>query len=184
MIDHGDHVHDLREGDPHVWLDPLKVVELVDVVEPFLAGLDPAGAADYAANAAVYREELAALDAELTESFAAIPPKRRKLVVFHDAFTYFSARYGFDVVGVVLNNPSAEPSAKEFAALAATIDEAGIGVVFAEPQFDAGLLESLAAETGVEVGMLLTDTFAEVVGSYLELMRFNRDSLVRHLASV
>jgi ABC-type Zn uptake system ZnuABC Zn-binding protein ZnuA len=27
VIDHGDHVHDLRAGDPHIWLDPLKVVE-------------------------------------------------------------------------------------------------------------------------------------------------------------
>lgn len=29
VLDHGDHVHDLRDGDPHVWLDPRKVMEMI-----------------------------------------------------------------------------------------------------------------------------------------------------------
>jgi hypothetical protein len=33
----------------------------------------------------------------------------------------------------------------------------------------------------LEVEELVTDTFSDRVASYVELMRFNRDSLVRHL---
>jgi len=182
VIDHGDHVHDLRGGDPHVWLDPLKVVEVVDVIAAHLSELDPGGAASYAANADAYRAELVALDQAYQEGLAAIPPERRKLVVFHDAYTYFAARYGFEVVGVVLRNPNAEPSAQEIVALQETIAEAGVTVVFKEPQFDAAILEQVAEETGVAVGELMTDTFAGEVDSYLELMAFNLESLITHLA--
>jgi len=183
VIDHGDHVHDLRGGDPHVWLDPLKTAEVVDAIEAFLAGLDPGGAAAYAENATAYRAQLTALDEEYRAALDRIPPERRKLVVFHDAYAYLAARYGFEVVGVVLPNPDAEPSAQEIVALQETIEETGVEVIFAEPQFDAAVLDPLAAETGVAVGQLMTDTFAGDVDTYLGLMRFNLDSLVDHLAT-
>jgi manganese/iron transport system substrate-binding protein len=183
VIDHGDHVHDLRGGDPHVWLDPLKTIEVVDAVEGHLAGLDPAGAAAYAANAGAYRAALRALDEAYRSELAAIPPERRKLVVFHDAYTYLAARYGFEVVGVVLPNPDGEPSARDLADLLAVIEASGVSVVFGEPQFDLAVLDAVAAEADVAVGMLMTDTFTPDVDTYLELLRFNLDSLVRHLAA-
>jgi len=181
VIDHGDHVHDLRGGDPHVWLDPLKAIEVVAAVEAHLAALDPAGAATYAANADAYAAELVALDAAYQAAIERIPPEQRKLVVAHDAYTYFAARYGFEVVGVVLPNPDGEPSAREIADLLATIEESGVDVIFAEPQFGSAILEHLAADAGVEVGTLMTDTFAGEVDTYLELMAFNLASLEEHL---
>lgn len=181
VVDHGDHVHDLRGGDPHVWLDPLKAIEVVTAVEAFLTGLDPIGADHYTANAAAYSSQLVDLDEAYRAALEPIPSRRRKLVVFHDAFTYFAARYGFEIVGVVLKNPDAEPSARDIVGLKETIAEAEVAVVFKEPQFDAAVLDQLAAEMGVGVGELMTDTFTAEVDSYLELMRFNLESLTEHL---
>ncbi|MDQ3443296.1 MAG: metal ABC transporter substrate-binding protein [Chloroflexota bacterium] len=113
VIDHGDHVHDLRAGDPHIWLDPTKVIEALPAIAGHLSGLDPNGAPEYDVNAATFATLLTELDAELEASFAAIPPEQRVLVVFHDAYTYFAARYGFEVVGVVVQNPEVEISAQE-----------------------------------------------------------------------
>jgi ABC-type Zn uptake system ZnuABC Zn-binding protein ZnuA len=183
VIDHGDHVHDLSGGDPHVWLDPLKTIEVVDAVAAHLAALDPAGASTYAANAAAYKAELVALDAASLAVVERIPPERRKLVVAHDAYTYFAARYGFEVVGVVLPSPAGEPSAREIAELAETIEASGVDVIFAEPQFNSAVVEQLAAEAGVEVGLLMTDTFAGEVDTYVELMEFNLASLEHHLGA-
>jgi len=183
VIDHGDHVHDLREGDPHVWLDPDRTVQVVDAVQTHLTTLDPDGQPTYAANAEVYRAELRALDEELTVAFAAIPAERRKLVVFHDAFTYFAARYDFAVVGVVLKSPSDEPSARDLRELIDAIRAAEVPVIFTEPQYDRAVVDSIAAEAGVRVGEILTDTFAPGVETYLDLMRFNRDSLVTNLTA-
>lgn len=182
VIDHGDHVHDLTGGDPHIWLDPTKVIEAMPAIVEHLSEIDPEGAESYSGNAASYLSELEALDAELEASFAAIPEERRVLVVFHDAYTYFAARYGFDVVGVVIQNPQVDISAGEVVELLRVIEEHDVPVIFAEPQFNTSVLDAIAAEADIEIGMLLSDSFGGEVDTYLEMMRFNRDSIVRYLA--
>ncbi|MGN6031355.1 MAG: metal ABC transporter substrate-binding protein, partial [Thermomicrobiales bacterium] len=123
VIDHGDHTHDLREGDPHFWLDPLKVVEAIPAIRDHLIALDPEGEAAYTEHASAYTREVEALHDDLAASFAAIPEDRRVLVVFHDAFTYFAARYEFEIVGVVMPNAEeGEVSAQEMADLIGTIE--------------------------------------------------------------
>jgi ABC-type Zn uptake system ZnuABC Zn-binding protein ZnuA len=181
VIDHGDHVHDLRAGDPHVWFDPTQVRRIVEVVRDELTRLDPAGAADWSASAAVWDAELAALDAELTAGFAAIPAEHRRLVVLHDAFAYLAARYDFEVLGFVTPAPGQEPSASDIAALIELVETAGVPAVFTEPQIEDGILRMVAAETGVEVGTLLTDSFLGEVDTYLELMRYDLAELTRLL---
>jgi len=182
VIDHGDHGHDLREGDPHIWLDPTKVIAGLRAVVAHLSKLDPDNAGAYEANAAAYAAALDTLDRELETSFAAIPPERRALIVFHDAYTYFAARYGFEVIGVVLKNPEAEISAREVVELQDIIADSDVPVIFTEPQFNTEILDIFVQVSDVEIGELLTDAFADRVGAYVELMRYNRDSLVRHLS--
>jgi manganese/iron transport system substrate-binding protein len=181
IIDHGDHVHDLTGGDPHVWLDPRRVVELVEIIVDSLVEIDPAAAEYYAANADAYVAELERLHQEYLAVIDRIPEERRQLIVFHDAYTYFEDRYGFEVIGVVLPNPHAEPSAREIADLHELIEDVGIDVVFKEPQFNAQILEQLARDQGIAVGILMTDTFTNEVTTYLDLMRFNLRSLEQHL---
>jgi zinc/manganese transport system substrate-binding protein/manganese/iron transport system substrate-binding protein len=177
VIDHGDHTHDLRGGDPHVWLDPVQGVAMGEVIAAFLAELDPAGAVQYEANAVDLAAELREIDAAYQALAAKIPADRRKLVVFHDAYTYLSARYGYEVVGVVLPNPDADPSAQQAADLVETIRTEQINVVFAEPQFSSTVLDAIAAEAGVEVRLLITDTLTDDVQTYPDLLRFNLRAL-------
>jgi zinc/manganese transport system substrate-binding protein/manganese/iron transport system substrate-binding protein len=157
------------------------VLSMIAVVEAHLDTIDPSGAGDYAANAAAYATVIAQLDAELERDLATIPAERRMLIVFHDAFRYFAARYGFEVVGVVLPNPEGEPSARELVELIDVIEATGMRVIFAEPQFNTDVLSVLVEEADVVIGELLSDTFAGLVTSYVELMRFNRDRLVQYL---
>jgi zinc/manganese transport system substrate-binding protein/manganese/iron transport system substrate-binding protein len=177
VIDHGDHTHDLRGGDPHVWLDPVQGIAMGEVIAAFLAELDPAGAVLYEASAADLEVELRQIDAAYQALAAQIPADRRKLVVFHDAYTYLSARYGYDVVGVVLPHPDADPSAQQAAELVETIRTEQITVVFAEPQFSSTVLDAIAAEAGVEVRLLMTDTLTDEVQTYPDLLRFNLQAL-------
>jgi zinc/manganese transport system substrate-binding protein/manganese/iron transport system substrate-binding protein len=183
VIDHGDHTHDLTDGDPHIWLDPQKVIAIVPVIRDHLAGLDPDGAPAYSEAAAAYVASLGALDSDLVAACAAIPAERRKLIVFHDAWQYFAARFGFEVIGVVLHNPDAEISAEEIVELQRTIEESGVRVIFAEPQFNTEVLDIFVHENDVTIGELLTDSFSGKVGSYIEMMRFNQASLTTHLGS-
>ncbi len=177
------HGHEEHSGDPHIWLDPLTMVQAIPALASFLAEVDPDYADDYTANGESYAAALNDLHAELEDSLAAIPEDRRKLLVLHDAWRYFAARYDFEIIGIVMNNPDAEVAATNIVDLLQVVEESGVSVVFSEPQLQVNELEMLAAEGDIEIAVLLTDSFIDGVATYIELMKFNRDQLVTHLAS-
>jgi ABC-type Zn uptake system ZnuABC Zn-binding protein ZnuA len=175
----GEHAHEHTEANPHLWLDVANAEHYVERIRDTLAEVDPEGAEEYEANAAEYLAELEELDGYIRERVEGIPEERRKLVTFHDAFPYFAEAYGFELVGVVLENPEAEPSSREVAEVVRTIEEEGVPVVFTEPQFNAGLADTVAGEAGVEVRELYTDTLVddEAGDTYEAMMRTNIDRI-------
>ena len=116
-----------------------------------------------------YGAQLDTLDAELTAEIAEIPEENRKLVTFHDAFPYFARHYGFELIGVILDNPGQEPSAADLAALVETVKATGVKAVFSEAQFNPKLADTLAQESGIEnvVTSLYTDAFGTGAGRHL-----------------
>ena len=149
-----------------------------------LTRLDPAGAAGYAANAAAYTAQLTALDDADKTALAQIPPANRKLVTFHDAFPYFAAHYGFELIGVILPNVGQEPSASQLADLVGKVRASGVKAVFAEAQFNPELAQTLAEEAGVT--NVVTTLYNDTVGpppydTYLKMMAWNVDQIVRSL---
>lgn len=179
--DEDEHGHGNAGGNPHLWLDPAYAVRYVERIRDALVEVDPANADTYRANAATYVGEINALDAWAKAEIATIPAERRKLVTFHDAFPYFASHYGLELVGVVLKSPGREPSAQEVAALVTEMKTHQIPAVYAEPQFNARILELAARDAGVQVKRLYSDAFDEQVKTYLDLMRFNVTSVVEGL---
>ena len=168
---------DIVDGNPHLWLDPMLAISYVQSILLALAANDPEGATEYAANAAAYADELLALDAEIEAALASIPPERRKLVTFHDAYPYLARRYGLEVVAVVVPSPGQEPSARAIVDLIGAIEAQNVSAVYKEPQFNADVLESAADEAVVRVLDLLSDAYIDGVESYIDLMRFNAAQL-------
>lgn len=160
---------------PHFWLDPTKVADgYLPQLVASLSAVDPDHALDYQANATAYAASLRALDQELQAVVATIPPANRKLVTFHDAFPYLAAHFGFQLIGVIVPNVGAEPSAAELARLVDTVRAAGVRAVFSEAQFDPGLAETLADEAGIS--QVVTDLYTDALGpapadTYLGMMR-------------
>jgi zinc transport system substrate-binding protein len=76
------------------------------------------------------------------------------IIVSHNAFTYLSKRYGFNIISLSGLSPDAKPSAKDLARLSDIIAEKGISVIFAEPFVSDSLIQSLANETGSMVDVL------------------------------
>ena len=149
-----------------------------------LTRVDPAGAATYAANAAAYGRQVDALDAESAARIATIPVADRKLVTFHDAFPYFAAHYGFELIGVVLANVGQEPRAADLAALVDKTKAAKVKAVFAEAQSNPELVRTLASEAGVS--SVVTTLYNDTVGppptdTYLKMMAWNVDQIVTAL---
>lgn len=170
-----EHAHEHGEGNPHFWLDVQNARHYTLRIQDALMEVDPEGAEEYEANAEEYLAELEELDGYIREQAQNIPEERRKLVTFHDAFPYFAEAYGFELVGVILENPEAEPSSREVAEVVQKIEEEEVSAVFTEPQFNAGLADTIAHEAGVEVQELYTDTLVEDEAGdmYEAMMRTN-----------
>jgi ABC-type Zn uptake system ZnuABC Zn-binding protein ZnuA len=173
------------EENPHFWLDPSLVKQYyVPKIAAKLSELDPKGKATYDANAATYASQLDALDVELKAKVAEIPEANRKLVTFHDAFPYFARHYGFELVGVVLENVGQEPTAAELAALVDEVKAAHVKAVFSEAQFSPKLAQTLASEAGIT--SVVTTLYNDALGpapadTYPGLMRWDVGEIVRAL---
>lgn len=170
------------QENPHFWLDPTIVKEYyLPAIASRLGELDPDGRATYDANMRAFGAELDALDAELKTEIATIPEANRKLVTFHDAFPYFSRHFGFEEVGVIIQNVGQEPTAGELATLVEKVKSAGVRAVFSEAQFNPDLTRTLAQEAGVTnvVTTLYNDSLGPApADSYVGLMRWNVDQIV------
>jgi ABC-type Zn uptake system ZnuABC Zn-binding protein ZnuA len=173
------------EQNPHFWLDPSLVKQYyVPKIAAKLTDLDPTGKATYDENASTYGVTLDSLDAELKAKISTIPEANRKLVTFHDAFPYFARHFGFELVGVILENVGQEPTAAELAALVDKVKATGVKAVFSEAQFSPKLSETLAQEAGIS--QVVTSLYNDALGpapadSYLGLMRWNVDQIVKAL---
>ena len=153
------------ERNPHFWLDPTLVAQYyVPAIIGALSTLDPAHGADFGTNGTAYIAQLDALDAQLRDIVATIPERNRKLVTFHDAFPYLAAHYGFEFVGVILQNVGARPSAAELAALVDKVKAAGVKAVFSEAQFNPKLAQALAQEAGIT--SVVTTLYNDALGGH------------------
>jgi ABC-type Zn uptake system ZnuABC Zn-binding protein ZnuA len=166
--------------DPHIWLDPKGAAIYVDRIAARVAAELPERAAEIESARDAGLAEIAALDEELRVGFAAIDASTRKIVTFHDAFGYFARAYEIEIVGVAVEAPGQEPSAKEIAALIDAIKAAGVTSVFSEAQFPSKVLDQVAAETGATV---LENLYSDALGdapanSYLGAMRANASAIL------
>lgn len=170
-------------NNPHMWLNVQNGMHYVESIRDGLIAADPDGADVYQANAANYLAELDTLDKDTAAAIQTIPPERRKLVTFHDAYPYLAQRYGLQIVGFVLQSEGKEASAQDLANLADEIRAQNVPTIFAEPEFNPQLLDTVASEAGVKVRQLLSDAYAGNVHSYVELIQFDAQQLVAGLGS-
>lgn len=190
--EHGEEGHEAEHGehgalDPHAWWDAALAAGYVKNVQTTLTALDPAGKAVYARNAAAYLGRLSAVDAYAKKQFASLPAARRRFVTNHDSLGYLAERYGLSIVGAVIpgSGTEREPSARELASLARTVDRSGARVIFTENTVNARLAQTLARETGARIAPpLYTDALGpegSAGDTFLKAFRFNVDTMVRAL---
>ena len=173
--------------DPHAWMDPQLALQYVDAVERSLIQHFPQHRAAFAANAARYRAELTALDGEIAGLLAPIPEARRQLVTTHDAFSYFSRRYGLKLVASIWGiSTDTEPSAQEIARIISVVRASGVPVVFTETTVNPKLMKRIAHDAKVRLGQPLYGDSVGAPGSgkdtYVTMMRANAHAIATGLA--
>ena len=165
--------------DPHIWMDPTRVIKYVENIRDGLTQADPDGEDIYKANAGAYISQLEELDFWITEQIAQIPQERRLLVTNHDSLGYFAEQYGFTVIGTIVPGVSSgvAPSAQEIARLIDEIKSTGAPAAFLSISDNPHLADQIAAETDIKV---VADLYIETLSpsdgpaaTYIDMIKYD-----------
>ena len=172
---------------PHAWMSPQRTMAYVDQLEQAFRRLDPAGAEQFSANAAAYKQQLQDLDDELRSALDAIPAERRVLVSCEGAFTYLARDYGLDEAYLWPVNAESQVTPKRMARLINTVRDRQIPAIFCESTVSDKAQRQVAAESGARFGgTFYVDSLSAAEGpapTLLELQRHNVALLIDGLAS-
>jgi zinc transport system substrate-binding protein len=162
--------------DPHVWLDPSRLAQMVAKIGDEL---------DRDAAARELESRLQALDRELESGLATCG--RHELVTSHAAFGYLAKRYGLEQIALTGISPEAEPSPRDLERLIDEVEESGATTVFFETLVSPRLAQTVAREAGAKTAVLdplegLTEDELAAGDDYVSVMRRNLSALREALA--
>jgi len=159
------------DGDPHVWLDPIRYMKIVDRIGVVLRR---------AAAVSRLLARLRKLDNDYRRGLADCA--RRDIVTSHEAFAYLAERYGLNQIAVTGLNPEAEPTPQALQQTVDVVRASDATIVYFERLVSPRLAETVARETGTKTAVLdpiegLTDTERKQGADYFTLMRANLRAL-------
>ena len=173
--------------DPHAWQSLANGKLYVGNIRDGLIAADPDGKSVYEANAAKYLGEIMQEDDAVKAALATLSKERRKIITSHDAFGYFGAAYGLEVIAPEGVSTESEASAQDVAKIIRQIKAEKIPAVFMENITDHRLLDQIASETNAKIGgTLYTDALSGAdgpAGTYLDMFRHNVGTLTAALSS-
>ena len=166
-------------SDPHLWLDPTRMMRIGRVVAARLAALDPGGAGDYRRRAAALEDDLANLDRAFRSGLATC--QRHEIVTSHAAFGYLAGRYGLRQIPISGIDPEAEPTRRRLAEIVALVRRYRVTTVFSETLLSARTARTIAREAGVRTDVLDPVEGVRGADTYVTVMNRNLQALRRAL---
>ena len=149
------HSHSVHNGaenseeslDPHIWLDPVLVIQQARVIADGLIQVLPEKRASIEANLQSFILEMANLDEAIRNEFKGIT--HNSFLVFHPTWGYFSDRYGLEQIAI--EQEGKEPSARHLTEIIETSKKKNIKVIFVQEQFSKTYAEAIANAIGAKV---------------------------------
>lgn len=170
---------DIRSGDyeglanPHAWMSPLAAQTYVDNIVSALSDLEPDHAADFHANGARIKAELAALLSELRDGVAAEPSAA--LVTCEGAFSYLARDAGLKEAFLWPVNSDTEGTPRQIREVIRFVEDHDVPAVFCESTVNPGAQQQVSLATGARLaGPLYVDSLSGPDGpvpTFLDLLR-------------
>jgi zinc/manganese transport system substrate-binding protein len=133
----------LRDVNPHIWLDPVLAQQQIINIRDGLIRADPRNKTTYQTNARKYIQELKNLDAEFTNALKQTP--NCTFITFHDAFPYLAQRYHLHQLAVV-EIPEDQLSPADVEKAVNAVKKYKVKTLFSELGVDNKLLTSLSRD--------------------------------------
>ena len=166
--------------DPHVWLSPTLVIQMVDRILAGYEKIDPNHTVYYAHNAEALKARLHGLDIDFKNGLANC--KKQDIVTSHAAFGYLASTYHLHQIPIAGLSPDAEPSAQQLAAIVEIVKKDSIQYIFFESLVSPKLAQTIATEVGAQTLLFdplegITQTNLEQGKDYFTQMQLNLANL-------
>ncbi len=166
---------DLLESDPHVWLDPTMLADIVGQTADQLTRNFPEASDSVNERATALEERLQELDRDFQTGLTKCA--RREIVTSHAAFGYLADRYDLEQIAISGFSPEAEPSPRRIAEVIDLARERGVTTIFFETLVSPDIAETIADEIGVTTAVLEPIETQPNEGDYLDAMQRNLTTL-------
>ena len=143
-----EHNHDGR--DPHIWMSPKRVIEMIKVIERELALNDPDNEEFYEKNMNEYIKKLEEVDLNVKDMVA--KSENKTFIIYHPSLGYFSDDYGLKMVSI--ENDGKEGTIDDLKEVVDLSKAEKIKKVIYQSEFDSKQAEILAGEIDGEAVMI------------------------------
>lgn len=161
-------------GNPHFNLDPENGRIMAAAIRDFLTKLKPDRQTEFHSRWQAWDEDAQKRIAAWTLRLA--PLKGQCIATYHRSWTYFVARFGFEVCGLVEPKPGLPPDAAHLVNLKRTLTDKKVRVLLMEPWYSERQLGRLLDGTEVHLVKVGTccgcvrpeETYLDFIGSVVE----------------
>ncbi len=145
----------------------------------------PAQAALFKKNTRAYTSSLQKMLARALEELAKVDMGKLRIATVHDGYAYLFQELGIKVSAVVQPRHGIKPSPRQLEDTIRRIKKAGVGVLFAELDYEKKYVDIIFQETGCRIYKLSHVSRGKYERDYFErAMRRNLETIVRALTEV
>src|SRR5699024_899075 len=175
-----DSSNDETDVDPHIWLDPMRMIQMAEIITKELNELQPENKTFFLENLSQFTEKMTVLDEEFSDTLK--DKEKKELLVAHGAYVYLEQRYDLEQIPISGLSSSDEPSQIELTSIAKLADDKNLHYVIfdvaSENKVAKILQEHIDADPlyihNLEV---LTDENIENSEDYYSIMKKNLKAL-------
>lgn len=175
--DHGhDHGHDHGDYDPHIWLDPLRMITIAEMIQEELININPDQHALYEKNFRQLKENMLQLDQNFKDTL--LPKTNKHIIVAHAAYGYWEERYGIEQIAISGLSSGSEPSQKDLVKVVETAKDLNLTyIIFEQNSSDrvSTIVQDYIGAEALEIHNLETLTEKDIKNDedYISLMKQN-----------
>ncbi|MDR1568843.1 MAG: zinc ABC transporter substrate-binding protein [Streptococcaceae bacterium] len=171
----------VKERDPHAWLDLGNGIKYVKEITQVLKDKDPKNADYYQKRSDNYIVKLQKLDSEAKNKFLDIPEDQRLLVTSEGAFKYFSKAYHVTPAYIWEINTEAQGTPEQMENVLEKINASKVKSLFLETSVSPKSMNKVASEVGLPIySKIFTDSLAKKGtdgDTYYDMMKWNLDKI-------
>jgi zinc transport system substrate-binding protein len=172
--------HNHGDYDPHIWLDPIRSIELANNIKTSLSKLMPEQEAVFESNFNQLKNDLEELDQEFQTTIA--KSNSKYLLVAHAAYGYWESRYGIEQIAIGGLSPTQEPTQKELQRIIEESTEHGIHYIIFEQNVEPKVAKIIQVEIGANPLSLhnlesITEENIKQQDDYFSIMRKNLETI-------